>query len=160
MAVKAKLKAEFVNPFLISAHGLVTTMLQGTLTRGEPGLSDGDKQPGHIMSVIGFTGRLKGSVAISMPNETAMNMIGKLLGMNVDDDETIIDGLAELVNMLAGAAKTELSEAVGETLNLSLPVVIRGDDYVVETPSKVTWLDVPFASSLGDFLVRISFEQI
>lgn len=161
MSANVPLKAELVNPFLRSTHELVTTMLGGTLGRGKPGLSKGEFKSGHIMAIIGFTGKIKGSAALSMPPGTAGAMIGRLLGMDVSaEDDTAVDGLSELVNMIAGSAKTDLSRAVGETVNLSLPIVIRGDDFQVHSPSETRWLDVPFESDMGPFDLRITFERI
>jgi len=159
MSPQAQLRAEFVNPFLRSVYELVTQMLGASVERGEPGLSDGSKSVDHVMAVVGFTGPIKGSAGLSMTESTGNAMVGRLVGMEVDDLETLVDGMAELVNMVAGSAKTDLSRAAGEPLKLSLPVVIHGEDYEVDMPSNAPWLDVPFTSDLGEFVLRICFDK-
>lgn len=113
------------------------------------------------MALIGFTGKIKGSAALSMMPDVACTMVGRLLSMEVSPEDSIaVDGLSELVNMVAGSAKTDLSRAVGETINLSLPIVIRGDDFEVDSPSQCRWLEIPFESDMGAFDLRITFERI
>ena len=156
-----QLKAELVNPFLRSTLDIITTMLGGTLERGEPGISDGSKKDGHLMAIIGFTGKIKGTAALSMPGPTASQMVGRLLSMEVgEDDDTLIDGLSEIVNMVGGSAKADLSTVTGETLQLSLPMVISGNSYDISSQEKARWLDIPFVSDMGDFALRICFEKI
>ncbi len=154
------LQAAYINPFLRAVKELVNVMLGGTVRRGSPGLSGGEHASGHIMALIDITGALRGTVAMSMPHDTALAMCGALLMETVEDiDEEIIDALQELVNIMAGSAKAGLSEEAGSVLSLSLPIVVRGANYTVETPSRAIWLDVPFDSSFGPFMVRISFER-
>ena len=71
----SELKAEFVNPFLRSTNDIVTTMLGGTLARGEAMISDGSKEDGHLMAVIGFNGAIKGTAAITLAGATAAAMV-------------------------------------------------------------------------------------
>ena len=85
-------------------------------------------------------------------------MVERLLGAPPEDDETVSDAVSELVNIVAGAAKAQISESIGETLNLSLPVVFRGANYEIYSPSNALWLEIPFSSDLGDFTLRLSFE--
>lgn len=163
MADKPKLKAEFVNPFLRSVYDIVTTMLGSEISRGKPALSQGATDPDHMMAMIDFTGAIKGMAALSMPRGSATKMVSKLVGMEIEDDDDndamITDGLSELVNMVAGSAKTDLSTAAGETLDLSLPCVVIGREYRVSSGSNTTWLDVPFKTDMGEFTLRIAFER-
>lgn len=154
------LKADRVNPFLRAIREMVSTMLGGTVARGKPSLSGGHMPSGYLMAIIGFNGPITGTVALALPPSTARNMTAALLMQEPTEvDSDIIDTMAEMVNIIAGAAKADLSIAAGQTLELSLPAVVRGDDYVVESPSRVIWLDVPLTSTFGEFLVRMTFEK-
>lgn len=98
-------------------------------------------------------------VALSFPTQTALAMVGRMLGTELHIvDETVYDGLAELVNMVAGSSKAKFASFVSTPIELSLPTVIRGSDFSVNHPSKATWLDVPFTSDLGTFNLRVTFE--
>ena len=70
------------------------------------------------------------------------------------------DGVAELVNIVAGSAKAKFSNGNGsDIISLGLPTVVHGGSDIVEYPSQSTWLDVPFASELGPFSLRVTFEM-
>lgn len=154
-----RLRAEYVNPFLQSVYTLFGTMLSAKATRGAPKISDGKRRPKEVMTLIGLSGKVSGTIALSFPIPTALSVAGRLVSMDLDEfDETASDAMGEIVNMVAGGAKAKISETVGSTLELTLPTIIRGDEYVVYSPSKALWLEVPFTCDLGDFALRVTFE--
>ena len=153
------MRAEHINPFIEAVYELFTTMLQGKVERGAIGVATGDAHPKDIMAIIGISGPTRGTVALGFPAQTALAMVGRILGMPVTEiDETLSDGVAEIVNMVAGSAKAKLNAGNGRPLDLSLPTVVHGDRYNVQYPSKVVWLEVPFKSDLGEFNLRVTFE--
>ena len=153
------MRAEHINPFIEAVYELFQTMLQGKVERGAIGVSSGDAKPKDIMAIIGISGPTRGTVALGFPAQTALAMVGRILGMQVTEiDETVSDGVAEVVNMVAGSAKAKLNAGHGQPLDLSLPTVVYGDRYNVQYPSKVVWLEVPFTSDLGEFNLRVTFE--
>lgn len=154
-----KLKAEYVNPFLESVYHFFSTMMGCRARRGMPGLSDGSKRPREVMALIGLSGPVRGTVALSFPVETALAIASKLLMTEIREfDETVADAVSEIVNIVAGGAKAKISEQVGSTLDLTLPTIIRGEEYRVFSPSRALWLEVPFSSELGAFTLRVTFD--
>jgi chemotaxis protein CheX len=153
-------KVEYINPFIESVFELFTTMLSAQAARGEVGLCRGSGgNPREIMGLIGLSGHVRGTVALSFPTGTALAMVSKLLGMDTHVvDETVSDAVAELVNIVAGSAKAKLNDSSGEPIDLSLPTVVRGNSYSVDYPSKSVWLEVPFTSDLGPFSLRVTME--
>ena len=153
------MKVEYVNPFLESLHNLFDTMLGCPVERGEPGITKSNGNPREITALIGLSGNVKGTVALAFPNNTALAMVSRLMGMEIKTiDETIIDGLGEIVNIVAGGAKAKLSELESPPIDLSLPTVVRGSSYTVSYPSGSTWLELPFSSELGKFDLRVTLE--
>lgn len=154
------MKAELVNPFIESVQEIFTTMLGSQARRGKVGFTDGEKSPGDLVALIGISGRATGNVALSLPSQTALAIVGKLMSETYDSiNDEVIDGVAEMVNMLAGGAKAKMN-VEGETpMDLSLSTVISGDSYKVKYPTKTIWLGVPFESELGPFVLRITFED-
>lgn len=124
-----------------------------------PGLTDGSKRPNEVLALIGISGVVRGSLALSMPIETTLAIAGRMLGTPSSEfDETVSDCLGEVVNIIAGGAKAKLSELLKTTLDLTLPTVIRGGSYEVYSPSRVRWLEVPFSSDLGNFALRVTLD--
>jgi len=155
------MKAEYINPFVEAVYELFSTMLGAEVTRKGLALSRQEQQPREVVALIGFSGAVKGTVALALPRETAKAMTSKILGEDDDsaEEQAVSDSIAELVNIVAGSAKAKLSTAVGQTLDLSLPVVLRGQDYQVYSPSKCTWLEISFDGDLGAFNLRISMDN-
>ncbi len=154
-----KMKVEYINPFIESLHNLFDTMLGCPVDRGNPNLTRKDGNPRDITALIGLSGNVKGTVALAFPALTALAMVSKLLGMEIKTvDETVTDGLGEIVNMVAGGAKAKLSELEEPPIDLSLPTIVRGSSYTVNYPSGSTWLELPFKSDLGEFNLRVTLE--
>ena len=154
------MKAELVNPFIESVQEIFSTMLASEAKRGNVGLSDTDGNTGDLVALIGISGRATGTCALSLPNSTAINLVGQLMSMEFESvDDEVTDGIAELVNMVAGGAKAKMNVNGDKPMDLSLPTVVSGKNYKVKYPTKTVWLEVPFDSSLGPFLIRITFEE-
>ena len=152
------MKVEYINPFINSVYNLFSTMLSAEVERGEVGIARDSQTPRHITAIIGVSGHARGTVAISFPNQTALSMVGRMLGMELRVlDDSVTDGISEIVNIVAGRAKAQFD--FEPPLEISLPTVIRGNSYSVDYPSKTTWLEVPFQSELGDFILRVTFEK-
>ncbi len=127
------MKVEYVNPFIESVYELFTTMLASKAIRGDIEVSKGgaDANPQEITALIGISGRARGMVSLSFPSTTALNMVNRLLGVDIKTmDDTVSDAVAELVNIVAGGAKAKFpSIGDGEPMALSLPTVVRGSGY-------------------------------
>jgi chemotaxis protein CheX len=155
------MKTEWINPFVESVYSLCGTMLSCGVQRGQLGLANADTVAGgDITALIGLSGMARGMVALSFPLQTARAMVGRLLSLSQAElDESVSDGVAELVNIVAGSAKAKFSNGNGpEIINLGLPTVIHAGSQVIRYPSQSSWLDVPFSSDLGPFSLRITFE--
>jgi chemotaxis protein CheX len=150
----------YINPFIESVSELFTTMLGCEAERGRVGLVKPGQSSGDLTAVIGLSGPVRGTVALSFPDTTALAMVGRMTGLpEAELADSLGDGLAELVNIVAGGAKAKLNSGSGAVTDLSLPTVVRGQSYTVEGLTQSTWLDVPFASELGAFTLRVTLEQ-
>lgn len=146
-----------INPFLESVVNVYSTMLQTTPRRSGLQLTDQGAAPESLVALIGMDGPAQGVVALHLPQSTALATVNHWLGTSlVAIDGTISDGIAELVNMIAGQAKAKLSESLGTPVALGLPSVIHGASFHVKYPGKATWLEMPFESDFGPFSLRVT----
>jgi chemotaxis protein CheX len=84
-----------------------------------------------LTAVIGLAGALSGAYTVLVRAEAAMQMTACMVGMEVTSvDETVLDGLGEITNMLAGAWKSKISGLNAACL-LSVPTVVTGTQYEV-----------------------------
>lgn len=154
------MRIEYINPFVSGVYKLFETMIGCPVERGDLALADASEVAGEITAIIGLSGPARGTVALSFPKKTAHALVGKLLQLDeAAVEENVSDGVAEIVNIVAGSAKAKFANGDGSSvINLGLPTVIRGENFVVGYPRQATWLDVPFKSELGDFNLRVTFE--
>ncbi len=154
------IQADLVNPFVEAVYGLFSTMLNAQVVRTGLAVSSELARPREIMALIGFSGSVRGTVALAMPRATSAAMVQRLLDTcTMPSEEVLSDTIAELVNIVAGQAKTKLSLKTKQPLDLSLPVVLNGQGYDVYSPSGAVWLEIPFESELGPVTVRLSFQS-
>jgi len=154
-------RLEYINPFVASVNNLFTSMLNSKATQGSIGVADGAGGRYDLTALIGLSGPGRGTVSLSFPKETALAAVNRLLGSNESEiNKTVIDAVAEMVNIVAGSAKTSFTKGSGEPIELTLPYVIRGNNFKVIYPSDSVWLDIPFSSDLGDFSMRLTFDML
>jgi chemotaxis protein CheX len=154
------MKIEYVNPFIESIYDLFAMMLDCEAKRGDVNMTLRNEPPlQSVVAIIGLSGSVRGCVTMVFPERTAINVTQRLLGSEINSlDQTVMDSVAELINIVAGGAKAKLNGDQNDPANLSLPTVIQGRDYVIQHPSWSMWLDIPFDSPLGSFNLSISIE--
>ncbi len=152
------MKAENINPFIESVMDVFESMLECEATMGELSADAEESTTPDIIGVIGLSGTAQGIVALRLPVRTALAIIGKMVGTEFRSiDSSIIDGVGELVNIIAGSAKARFK---GHSISLSLPTVVRGSIYKLNNLSNTVWLTVPFTSDLGSFFISVCFKSV
>jgi len=95
-------------------------------------------------AVIFFSGSASGYAALHMSPRIAALVTQDLLYWEEETlEESIPDTLCELTNILAGRVKSYLDPA-GSNLQLSLPELFQGNDFVPAAQPDATRLTVPF----------------
>jgi len=112
-----------------------------------------------ITAVLGFSGGRQGSLLVSFPQKIAFRTVGRMLGIefNVIDSD-VRDGVSELVNIIAGGAKTKL-QAKGIDFELSIPNTIIGEDHKITAAASTTRTHVDFNSDLGSFFIEVYLKE-
>jgi chemotaxis protein CheX len=154
---EVKIKAEHVNPFIVATMETFTSMVRVKVTPGKVKLKAGDPLSYDISGIIGLSGGAKGSVALSFPWESANAIVKAFIGVDRVDDAAVIDAVGELANVIAGAAKKDLSQ---HNISISLPTVVTGKDHGINGPVDTVNMVVPFESEHGRFDLAISFKSL
>ena len=84
-----------------------------------------------IASSIGFYGDMDGMVVLVFPVGIAKKACELLIGEDTDDEDLILDTLAELVNIVGGKVKTLLGDE-GVNVNITLPRTYPTIDSLLE----------------------------
>ena len=90
---------------------------------------------GDVTAMVGLAGALCGVMSIRCDERTAEKIAGRMLGsVGAVDPKDVPDAIAEICNMVAGNFKSKITQ-LAEHCMLSVPTVIRGDDYEMVTVS-------------------------
>ncbi len=112
-----------------------------------------------VSGIVGFAGSSTGMLAIHAPEEVAMGITCRFLGLAVDScDDDVTDAFGELANMLAGNIKMELDSS-GKDITLSVPSYVCGADYHIESVVDSNWVVIPFESDDGEFMVGLQIAK-
>ncbi len=150
------IRVEHVNPFVSSTMETFTKMVGIEPKPGKLMLKKDSKLNYDISGIIGLSGMAKGSVAISFPKETAIAICNKFMSGDYKDlHADILDAVGELVNIIAGNAKKDLTEF---SIAISLPSVIVGANHQIAEPKDSFSFVVPFSTALGGFHLAVSLK--
>lgn len=141
------MRAEYINPFILSTIDVFDTMAGCSLSRGNPFLKEGTQPEHEITGIIGYTGHAEGCVVISLSLQLALKAASVMLDREANVvDQDVVDTVGELANMIAGQAKKHLESL---ELRVSLPTVMTGKSHSIGYPRGVVPICIPFTSTWG-----------
>ena len=154
----ARIDVELVAPFIKATHKTLDTMCATKITRKSVAVKKGYKMSGDISALIGMSGTISGTCAISLPEDLAVQLIESLVCEKVQgvNDMVVHDGVGELVNMIAGDAKASLSSTKYK-FDITLPTIITGQGFEVYNRSGTRCVSVVFeAAGAQEFMLDIT----
>lgn len=163
MADAHSVDVNVINPFITSMVNVFNTMVQLEIKRTSLSIKKNDKMFGDITAIIGLAGSGSGSVMISFPMELARIIVAKMLGCESSSLSKldVKDGIGEIVNMVAGAAKSSFGDTKYK-FNISLPMVVEGEAQSVEICHKkdVPCIEVGFQTVENfKFVLEVSLKS-
>jgi chemotaxis protein CheX len=152
------MKVKYINPFIAATVNLFRDYLGLKVDGGKPYVLSNPQELMEVSGIIGLAGETTGAVVLSFSRETAIDVISRMekstytaLGAEV------IDGVGELVNIIAGNAKKDLTEF---RIEISLPGVVTGKSYQIHWPEGIPVVSIPFESDAGPFSVNVSLRDM
>ena len=154
------MKAEYINPITDSIVTVLSTMAMIDPKPGKPSLKTGSDALGDITGHIALSGEgTHGSLAISFSEPAILAITESMLGESVDSiDETVVDMVGEITNMITGSAKRIYSEQ-GLEFDLTLPDTWVGKGQPTGHNVKGKVIVLPFSIDAGDFYIEICFAS-
>jgi chemotaxis protein CheX len=146
---------KFINPFLEGTVEVLTTMAFVNPKPGKPYLKKNNLAKGDVSGIIGITGTIRGSLALSFSAGSILKIVSNMLGEEITSiNGDIRDAVGEITNMVSGAARKRI-ETMGYSLSASIPTVVSGKEHsimhVMGGPSVV----IPFEMEGGSFVVDV-----
>ena len=110
-----------------------TTSFSSSATQPSGGVVDSEESIDEATVVVGLTGGLQGSVSVCVDRGAALLWAEKLIDHKTDHlDQTVVDAIGELGNMVVGGAKGRLEDFM---LTLGLPSVLLAGPTRLAFPS-------------------------
>jgi chemotaxis protein CheX len=126
-----QLSIELIAPFVTGTKETFETMVGMRIRRRDVYLKKGYGMFGQVSGIIGLSGHTVGTCAVSMPQALAIEVIGRLIGgvpeSGIENTE-LCDGVGEIINMIAGSAKSILS-STPHHFDITLPTIICGPNH-------------------------------
>jgi chemotaxis protein CheX len=147
-----------INPFLLGAKHVLTTMAHVETDIGKPYVKQDDRARGDVSGVIGLTGDAIGSLAISFSEECICGIAGSMLGESFSQaNKEVFDAVGEITNMISGVSRTHL-EKEAMSVWVGIPTVIYGKDHRVKHVLKSPSIVIPFTTKYGPFFVDVCIK--
>ena len=157
---KIHLSDEQMAGYITSATKEVFT----TMVMMDPASGDPLKAPVHhfecsVSGIVGFAGLYSGTISLHCPMSLALEITGSMLGIDCSEaGDDLDDAIGEVANMLAGSVKQVLSKG-GMDVKLSIPTIITGEEYTINTLNGTDCVVVPFTIDDEVLLVGLSLQK-
>lgn len=155
---KSKIDVRFINPVLNATVTVIGEMTSFKVTAGKPYVKKPGERSGDISGVVGVVSSgFRGTISLSLSDHAFLTLISKMLGEKytaVDDENK--DAIAELLNIIFGAAKKVLNEN-GMNIQPAIPTIVRGRNHSLSHHSQNQTIVIPFTNpELGEFRAEVS----
>ena len=154
------MKAEFVNPFLLSLLDVMRTMARTELVPGNARLKKDERAQGDVSGLIGMIGpQTRGSFSVTFQKSLALKVYQRMLGDEVTEiGAEVTDMVGEITNMVTGGAKRMLGEQ-GYEFAMATPAVVSGANHTISHKVEGARILMPFSSPDGSAFIEICFED-
>lgn len=146
--------------FVIDAtRDVFATMVMMEVTDNFPMKEPVSRFKCSITGMVGFAGTYSGVISIHCPVALALKVTSNMLGIECDEvNDDLNDAIGEIANMLGGSVKQVLSKG-GLDVKLSIPTVISGEDYTVNSLSDSDCVVIPFSVEDQTLLVGLTLKK-
>lgn len=157
----SEMRIEHVKPFIESVTKTMEMMLGSKPRVQKPYLKGTQPNWGDVSGIIGFAGeKVIGSVAISMPQRSALGVYELMMGDTVTEiTPDVQDSIGELTNIVAGNAKNFFAEN-GMHFNITVPSVIVGKRHNISYKENGKVLVIPFDMEKAPFVLELLLKVV
>jgi len=120
--------------------------------------SDDQLSEGDITGVMIIQGDRKAMLYLTLKRNHAAEIVSYMTGMTVAEvtDEDLYDGVAELVNMIAGRAKALLA-GTGDHYTITPPFTIVGNDHFIVYKKEVSKFSMKFSAGEAKLYLGLTY---
>jgi chemotaxis protein CheX len=156
------LDARFFKPFVDGALRTLEVTCSVKATSEKPFIKGTQPQPEFaIAGVIGITSpKFNGTITLCFPEKVFLEVMSKMLGEKYTSiTNELTDGVAELLNIIYGQAKSVLNQQ-GYSVEKAIPTVVKGAQLQTSLASQSKAMVLPFKTEVGEFHIEICSESL
>lgn len=154
---------DFILPFIESTHTTFELMMNRKIKRKDVYIKKNYVMFGDISGVVGVSGKMCGTSSVSLPAEFAVDVVGDMMGEDVAGgigDMVVHDGVGEIINMVAGGARTTLGTTQLK-IECTLPTIISGRGHELYHRCDTTSVSMIFETDRGEeFAIDICTQEM
>ena len=149
----------FINAFLDGTISVLKTMAFVEPKPGKPYLKKDGLARGDVSGIIGLTGSVTGSMALSFSENAILKIVSNMLGEEIKEiNGDITDAVGEITNMVSGVARKEM-ESIGLTISAAIPTIVAGKGHSIKHVLGGPSIVIPFETEDGPFVVDVCMSE-
>jgi chemotaxis protein CheX len=157
-AARAPMRVQLVNCYVRAAADVIAIETSAIVKRGGVKLEKDAYTTEEVTAMVGVNGSMGGTFFLSMSEKTALGIVSSMMGQETDVfDELSQSGIAELANVVAGAASVGLSE-LGYITNITPPLLLLGAKAKISSV-ELQRLVVPLTTQHGPVNVHVALRE-
>lgn len=150
---------KLLNPFITAVSEILEKEVEIQPSKGQISLQKSAHTTEEVTILVRLAGQVEGMVAYGMSEDTARAFVSKMMGQEWSVlDELAQSALGELGSMIAGLARTELSDR-GYKLDVSPPMLILNEGALISTLD-LQRLVVSLQTPYGPVQVHLSLREV
>ena len=150
---------KFINAFLEGTVNVLKTMAFVEPKPGKPYIKKDCVASGDISGIIGLTGSVKGSLALSFSEACILRIVSNMLGEEITTmNHDINDAVGEITNMVSGVAR-KILESGGLNITAAIPTVVAGKNHSILHVMGGPSIIIPFSIDAGPFVGDICLTE-
>jgi len=156
-----KIDVNFFKPFVKATQETFKVQCETEATPLKPYFKDVTQKSNiDIAGVIGLASpSFSGNISLCFSSSAFLGLMTNMLGEEYKEiTPDLVDGAAELLNIIYGSAKTVIKEQ-GHDIDMAIPTVVMGKDLQTVHLSKGPTVVMPFETSAGQFSIEISIKS-
>jgi chemotaxis protein CheX len=155
---RAPMRVQLVNCYVRAAADVIAQETGSPVKRGGVRLERDAFTSEEVTAIVGVNGAMGGSFYLSMSESTALNLVTSMMGQPMTEfDELAQSGIAELANVVAGAASVGLAD-LGYTTNITPPLLLLGANAKISSV-EIQRLVVPLSTNHGSVHVHVALRE-
>jgi len=159
------MREQFINGVIEACRDIFTMLLPLKLTenmdqRPLPFSFENARIQTDIVAILGLTGRYSGVIQLNLSTELTLKLAGWLMHESYQElSSEVLESIGELLNLIAGGLKNRLSTPESDLFELSIPLLISGQDKSVYHGTDKEYIFIPIETDQGIFFVTLVLDR-